>query len=97
MVLLYERKVTSSTWKLTLNPSKLSNPDADLRYTIPEKIEKLSDNQLHDNGYDYDDEDNMIIFMSSSSMDTEQAFLIASKACQELGLEQEAIAIDENV
>ena len=36
-----------------LNPAKLENADLDLRYCIPERIEKVSNSLIQDNGYDY--------------------------------------------
>lgn len=38
-----------------LNPDKLANPDLDLRYIIPDRIEKVSDGLIQDDGYDYVD------------------------------------------
>ncbi|CAA0113513.1 Uncharacterised protein [BD1-7 clade bacterium] len=82
---------------LTLTPGKLSNPDADLRYTIPEMVEKLSNNKMKDNGFDYDDEDNMVIFLSSESLDQEQAIDSVKVVCKNLQLETEAIKIEASV
>jgi hypothetical protein len=79
---------------ITLNPGKLSNPDADLRYTIPEMVENLSNNEMKDNGYDYDDEDNMVIFLSYESLDNQKAISYVKTACENLQLESEAIKIE---
>ena len=79
---------------LTLDPSKLSNPDADLRYTIPELAEKVSNNKMKDNGFDYDDEDNMVIFISYESLAEKQAIEIVNDVCQRLDLESEAIKVE---
>ena len=38
---------------VVLNPGKLKNPDADLRYTVPDRIEEVSGGAIQDNGYDY--------------------------------------------
>jgi len=40
---------------ILLDPSKLDNPDLDLRYLIPERLEALSQGAIKDNGYDYID------------------------------------------
>lgn len=40
---------------IVLNPGKLTNPDADLRYRIPERIEEISNGNIQENGYDYID------------------------------------------
>lgn len=38
---------------IKLSPSKLSNPDLDLRYIVPDAIEKETNGAIQDNGYDY--------------------------------------------
>ncbi len=40
---------------VVLNPGKLENPDLDLRYSVPDRIEEVSDSLIQDNGYDYID------------------------------------------
>ena len=40
---------------ILVNPGKLTNPDLDLRYCIPERIEEVSKGAIRDNGYDYID------------------------------------------
>lgn len=36
-----------------LNPGKLKNPDIDLCYSIPERIEEVSNGLIQENGYDF--------------------------------------------
>ena len=38
---------------IVLNAEKMSNPDLDIRYTLPERIEKYTNHRAKDNGYDY--------------------------------------------
>ncbi len=38
---------------ILLDPSKLENPDLDLRYNIPDRIEEVSGGSIEDNGYNY--------------------------------------------
>lgn len=38
---------------IVLNPAKLENPDLDLCYCIPDRIEEVSNGIIQDNGYDY--------------------------------------------
>ncbi|MCI8815276.1 MAG: hypothetical protein HFF16_07370 [Angelakisella sp.] len=38
-----------------LNPGKLANPDIDLCYCVPDRIEEVSCGAIRDNGYDYID------------------------------------------
>lgn len=40
---------------IVLNPGKLENPDTDLCYCIPDRIEEVSHDAIQDNGYDYID------------------------------------------
>ena len=40
---------------IVLNPAKLENPDLDLRYDIPKRIQEVSNGAIQDNGYDYID------------------------------------------
>lgn len=40
---------------IVLNPGKLKNADADLRYYIPDRLDELTHGVLKDNGYDYID------------------------------------------
>lgn len=42
---------------IVLDPGRLANPDADLRYRIPERIEEVSNGAICDNGYDYVEQD----------------------------------------
>lgn len=36
-----------------LNPGKLKNPDIDLCYCVPDRIESVSDSLIQSNGYDF--------------------------------------------
>lgn len=38
---------------ILLNPGRLENPDMDLRYCIPDRIEEVSDSLIQSNGYDF--------------------------------------------
>ena len=38
---------------IVLDAVKMENPDLDIRYTLPERIEEYTNNQVNDNGYDY--------------------------------------------
>lgn len=80
--------------KLTLNPGKLSNPDTDLRYTIPEMAEELSDNKIKDNGFDYDDDNNMLIFLIVEMIDKDKAIDILNNILNNLSIESDAIKIE---
>ena len=38
---------------IVLNAERMPNPDLDIRYSLPERIEEYTNNQVKDNGYDY--------------------------------------------
>ena len=38
---------------IKLDSKKMKNPDLDMRYDLPKRIEEYTDNQITDNGYDY--------------------------------------------
>ncbi len=38
---------------IVLDSNKMSNPDLDIRYVLPERIEEYTNNLITDNGYDY--------------------------------------------
>ena len=38
---------------ILLDSTKMTNPDLDIRYTLPDRIAEYTDNQIKDNGYDY--------------------------------------------
>lgn len=40
---------------ILLNPGKLTNPDMDLCYCLPNRIEEVSDSSIQSNGYDFID------------------------------------------
>lgn len=38
---------------IVLDSKKMTNPDLDIRYVLPERIEEYTNNLIKDNGYDY--------------------------------------------
>ena len=52
---------------ILLSPQKRKNPDADLRYIIPERIEEISENTIQSNGYDYLKDNTLAIWLSTNS------------------------------
>lgn len=38
---------------IVLHAERMPNPDLDIRYTLPERIEEYTNHQVTDNGYDY--------------------------------------------
>lgn len=50
---------------ITLNSDKMDNPDLDIRYELPDKIDEYTDGAITDNGYDYLDNDIMGIWLET--------------------------------
>ena len=63
---------------IKLNPELLENPDLDLRYALPDRIEELSDKKIMDNGYDYfEGRNNPIgIWMKTESAKQTYSFIV---------------------
>ncbi|MCM1508135.1 MAG: hypothetical protein NC177_13550 [Ruminococcus flavefaciens] len=38
---------------ITLDSRKMKNPNLDIRYTLPDSLEKITSGRITDNGYDY--------------------------------------------
>lgn len=38
---------------IVIDSKKLENPDLDIRYDLPDKLENYTNNEIYDNGYDY--------------------------------------------
>lgn len=58
-----------STIAIRLDPSLLENPDTDLRYLLPDLVTAASDGAVVDDGYDYDDDGHLVIYMATSDVD----------------------------
>ena len=91
---LYPGKRMIMEISITINPGKLNNPDLDLRYDIPDKASELSNGDLEDNGYDYDDNNDLIIFMISSGLDETTIRSILKSVFDHYLLESEALNVE---
>ena len=38
---------------ITLDSRKMDNPDLDIRYILPDRIDEYTEGQITDNGFDY--------------------------------------------
>ena len=56
---------------IKLDPNKMTFADLDVRYKIPELIEKTTNGSVIDSGYDYGDDDTLIVFLSCLSPESE--------------------------
>jgi hypothetical protein len=62
---------------IRLDPSKLTNPDLDIRYALPELLNEKSKGSIDDNGYDYAPEGNaLIIFLETSNLQSALATIL---------------------
>ncbi|MDO4943618.1 MAG: hypothetical protein Q4E74_00285 [Ruminococcus sp.] len=50
---------------IKLNPSKLENPDLDLRYSVPERIVEISGGAISDDGYDYLEDNSLGLWLKA--------------------------------
>ena len=50
---------------IVLDSEKLDNPDLDIRYLLPDRIQEYTDGQIVDNGYDYLNSDEMGIWLDT--------------------------------
>lgn len=64
-----------------LEPGKLKNPDLDLRYLVPDRIEEISNGAVRDNGYDYLDNQALGIWLQAES--AEESYPVIVKLMQE--------------
>jgi hypothetical protein len=48
---------------ITLHPDRLSNPDLDIRYTLPNLLEELSEGRLRSDGYDYTEDQALELYL----------------------------------
>ena len=46
---------------ISMDSRKMTNPDLDIRYLLPDRIEEWSQGALTDDGYDYVDQDGHIL------------------------------------
>lgn len=53
---------------IKLDSKKLENPDLDIRYVLPERIENVTNNKVLDNGYDYLTDAELLIFLKTNEL-----------------------------
>jgi hypothetical protein len=58
------------TIAIKLDPARLTNPDADMRYTLPEMLAERSGGVIEDDGYDYVGPSHaMVVFLKVSDLE----------------------------
>ena len=50
---------------ITLDSTRMDNPDLDIRYILPDCIDEYTDGAVTDNGYDYLDNDIMALWLET--------------------------------
>ena len=50
---------------IVLDPGKMSNPDLDIRYDLPERIEEYTDGKVKESCYDYLPDQRMVIWLDA--------------------------------
>ena len=50
---------------ITLDSEKMDNPDLDIRYLLPDRIDEYTGGAVRDNGYDYLDNDVMALWLET--------------------------------
>jgi hypothetical protein len=62
---------------IKLDPEKLSNPDLDLRYVLPDLIIEKSGNLIQDDGYDYGEKtEAMLVYLKTEDLEKALPFVI---------------------
>ena len=56
---------------ISMDSRKMENPDLDIRYLLPDRIEAWSEGAVTDDGYDYVDEDGHILAVWLAAEDAE--------------------------
>ncbi len=69
---------------IRLLPSNLSLPDVDVRYEIPMLVAKATGDRVRDDGYDFIDDDVMIIYLACDDPSFEVHDVIAALRSNEV-------------
>ena len=56
---------------ISMDSRKMKNPDLDIRYLLPDRVEEWSEGAVTDDGYDYVDEDGHILAVWLETEDAE--------------------------
>lgn len=50
---------------IVLDSEKMTNPDLDIRYVLPDRIEEYTNQLVQDNGYDYLENDELALWLET--------------------------------
>lgn len=86
---------------LQLDPARLNNPDADLRYDLPRLLEKHLNGKVKDDGYDYVTTDTgatlMLVFLETDDPSKSASGVVQFLECERVrdnDLSQVPVAIE---
>lgn len=63
------------TITIRISPRALDNPDADIRYELPDLVVERSEGRMRSDGYDYEDDDVLAIFLATDDLDWAEPFV----------------------
>jgi len=69
---------------IRLDPQSLKNPDADLRYVLPDTLQEQSKGRIKADGYDYETGDVMVVFLQVDDPEWAMKFVRAFLAAHEV-------------
>ncbi len=61
---------------IKLDPTKLENPDLDIRYSVPERIEEISGGAVSDDGYDYLEDNSLCLWLKADRADESYPMIV---------------------
>lgn len=62
---------------IVLDSEKMTNPDLDIRYVLPDRIEEYTKQLVKDNGYDYLENDELALWLETEDADKEADKIVA--------------------
>jgi hypothetical protein len=87
---------------IRLNPEKMSNPDLDIRYKLPDVVNEHTEGRVRDDGYDYASESDktLIVYLSCASpvADVQEVIRILrdNEVCGNRVLDSAVVGISED-
>ncbi len=96
-LLTFAQKHHVLTIAIRIDPSRLTNPDLDIRYKIADLLTEATAGAVKDGGYDYVDGDKLAVFLSADSAEciaNVLATLGREEICGNLILDSATVGID---
>ncbi len=86
------------TIAIKIDPSRLTNPDLDIRYMIADLLTEATGGAVKDDGYDYVDGDKLLVFLSADSPENVATVLDTlgrQEICGNLILDSSVVGVDQ--